>query len=142
MLPKTIINAKHVSSEINVVSTNSIENVTRCMRPCHYKEYRMVNVPTAISETNTEFSSIFMFWFVSTETLVEEQSLVYPWQTLVVQLITDQNKLDHAFSKSQVAEFGGTLGLFIGFNFISLCERTASFFSFIKNLWDGKVMRE
>ena len=42
----------------------------------------------------------------------------------------------------QVAEFGGTLGLFIGFNFISLWETTASFFSFIKNLWDGKVMRE
>ena len=87
-------------AQIEEVSTSSIENITKCLRPCHYKEYRMVNVPTAISETNTEFSSIFMFWFVSTETLVEEQSLVYPWQTLVVQLISDQNKLDHAFSKS------------------------------------------
>ena len=38
----------------------------------------------------------------------------------------------------QVAEFGGTLGLFIGFNFISLWDTTASCFCFIKHLWDGK----
>ena len=80
-------------AQLEDVSTSSIENITKCLRPCRYKEYRMVNGPTAISETNTRFSSIFMFWFVSTETLVEEQSLVYPWQSLVFQVISEQTKI-------------------------------------------------
>ena len=64
-------------------STRSIENISKCLRPCHYKEYRMVNGPAPISDTFTRYSSAFLFWFVSTETLVEEESLVYPWQSLV-----------------------------------------------------------
>ena len=42
----------------------------------------------------------------------------------------------------QVAEFGGTLGLFIGFNFISLWDTAVSSFYFIKHLLDGKVTRK
>ena len=70
-------------AQLEEVSTSSIENITKCVRPCHYNEYRMVNGPTAISERKTKSSSIFMFWFVSTEILLEEQSFVYPWQSLV-----------------------------------------------------------
>ena len=73
-------------AQLEEVSTSSIENITNCLRPCRYKEYRMVNGPTASSETSTRFSSIFIFWFVSTETLVEEQSFVYPWQSLVFEI--------------------------------------------------------
>ena len=80
-------------AQLEAISTSSIENITKCVRPCHHREYRMVNEPTAISEPSIDFSSIFMFWFVSTETLVEEQSLVYPWQTLVFQNISDQRIL-------------------------------------------------
>ena len=88
-----------------------------------------------------------MFWFVSTETLVEEQSLVYPWQSLVFKIISDQMKL-HIYKKTlykvnlQVAEFGGTLGLFIGFNFISLWDAAVSSFCFIKHFWDGNVTQK
>ena len=46
-------------AEINVVSTNSIENVTRCMRPCHYKEYRMEDIPGTISKKPENFSSTY-----------------------------------------------------------------------------------
>ena len=80
-------------AQLEELSTSSIENVTKCLRPCRYKEYRMVDGPTATSETYTKFSSIFMFWFVSTETLVEEQSFVYPWQSLVFEFIYFQRKL-------------------------------------------------
>ena len=75
-------------AQLEEVSTRSIENITKCLRPCHYKEYRMVDGPTAMSEASTKFSSIFMFWFVSTETLVEEQSFVYPWQSLVFEVMS------------------------------------------------------
>ena len=89
-------------AQLEAISTSSIENITKCVRPCHHREYRMVNEPTAISEPSIDFSSIFMFWFVSTETLVEEQSLVYPWQSLVFRVISEQTKIGKniAFSKS------------------------------------------
>ena len=125
-------------AQLEEVSTSSIENITNCLRPCRYKEYRMVNGPTASSETSTRFSSIFMFWLVSTETLVEEQSFVYPWQSLVFEVY----KKTVCKVNPQVAEFGGTLGLFIGFNFISLWDTALSLFYFIKHVWDGKVTQK
>ena len=127
-------------AQLEAISTSSIENITKCVRPCHHREYRMVNEPTAISEPSIDFSSIFMFWFVSTETLVEEQSLVYPWQSLVFEVTCLQENI--VLVNPQVAEFGGTLGLFIGFNFISLWDTTVSSFYFIKHFWDGKVTQK
>ena len=64
-------------------STTEIEDQTKCMRPCQYNEYKMVDGPTSISEKIEDASSAFLFWFVTTETLVQEQSFVYPWQSLV-----------------------------------------------------------
>ena len=46
---------------------------------------------------------IFSLWAVSSKTRVETEELIYPMSTLV-------------------AEFGGTLGLFLGFSFISLWD--------------------
>ena len=96
---KQFLQFEKLYAQLEEVSTSSIENITKCLRPCRYKEYRMVNGPTAISETNMQFSSIFIFWFVSTETLVEEQSFVYPWQSLVIEVISDQRKL-HVYKKT------------------------------------------
>ena len=73
-------------AQIEEMSTRSIENLTKCWRPCQYKEYRMVGGPAVMSDNfeGHRITSAFLFWFVSTETLVEEQSFVYPWQSLVV----------------------------------------------------------
>ena len=97
---------------------NTRNNSTKCLRPCYYKEYRMVNGPTPSSVRFSNLSSIFMFWFVSTETLVEEQSFVYPWHSLVFEV---SKKTLHKVNP-QVAEFGGTLGLFLGFSFMTLWD--------------------
>jgi len=45
----------------------------------------------------------FSLWALSSKTRVETEELIYPVSTLV-------------------AEFGGTLGLFLGFSFISLWD--------------------
>ena len=82
------IHFEKLYTQISVVSTNAIENITRCLRPCHYKEYRMEERPEAISKKPENFSSAFVFWFVSTEINVEEQSLVYPWQSLASYIIS------------------------------------------------------
>ena len=120
---------ENLYAQLEEMSTRSIENFTKCLRPCQYKEYRMVNGRVGLSHKFKNISSILMFWFVSTETLVEEQSFVYPWQSLVgvptisLTLILPTNK---------VAEFGGTLGLFIGFSFMSLWDISAASFSFMR----------
>ena len=45
----------------------------------------------------------FDLWAVSSNTKIETEELIYPMSTMV-------------------AEFGGTLGLFLGFSFISLWD--------------------
>ena len=123
---------ENLYAQLEEMSTRSIENFTKCLRPCQYKEYRMVNGRVGLSHKFKNISSILMFWFVSTETLVEEQSFVYPWQSLVgvptisLTLILPTNK---------VAEFGGTLGLFIGFSFMSLWDISAASFSFMRGAY-------
>ena len=74
---------ENLYAKLEEMSTRSIERFTKCLRPCQYKEYRMVNGRVGLSHKFKNISSILMFWFVSTETLVEEQSFVYPWQSLV-----------------------------------------------------------
>ena len=74
---------ENLYAQLEEMSTRSIERFTKCLRPCQYKEYRMVNSRVGLSHKFKNISSILMFWFVSTETLVEEQSFVYPWQSLV-----------------------------------------------------------
>ena len=70
-------------AELTDMSITEIEDLTKCLRPCQYNEYKMVDGPTSISEKIKDASSAFLFWFVTTETLVQEQSFVYPWQSLV-----------------------------------------------------------
>ena len=83
------------------------KNHTGCVKPCHYREYRMVDVPqVSMNMASKYFVSYFGLLFVSTETILEEEILVYPWTSLV-------------------AEFGGTLGLFLGFSFMMLWDGAA-----------------
>ena len=89
------IHFEKLYAQIGVVSTNSIENITRCLRPCHYKEYRMEDRPESLSKKREGFSSAFVFWFVSTEINVEEQSLVYPWQSLASYNISLNGQMLH-----------------------------------------------
>ena len=91
------IHFEKLYAEINVVSTNSIENITKCLRPCHYKEYRMEDIPGTISKKPEKFSSAFVFWFVSTEVNVEDQAFVYPWQSLACYIFKECT-LRHDFS--------------------------------------------
>jgi hypothetical protein len=74
------------------------------MKPCYYTQYRVIGKKAA-----TSFQSDFFtvsFWVVSNDTKVERELLVYPLSSLV-------------------AEFGGTLSLFLGFSFMALWDGAA-----------------
>ena len=68
------------------------------MKPCHYKKYSF------LAEHNFKSKHYKVeLWAVSSNTRIETEALIYPMSSLV-------------------AEFGGTLGLFLGFSFISLWD--------------------
>ena len=74
---------------------------TGCQRPCTYRRYEFIGQPQLAGfETNDFLFSLFSY---SNYTRVETEELIYPLSSLV-------------------AEFGGTLGLFIGFSFMTLWD--------------------
>ena len=78
-----------------------ITRITSCKKPCKYKKYVMVGERKRTSFQSDNFT--FSLWAVSTNTKVKTEVLIYPLSSLV-------------------AEFGGTLGLFLGFSFMALWD--------------------
>ena len=77
--------------------TDVITKRTGCKIPCNYKEYKFVeSSPNPIPNPQS-----VAFWAASHKTHIEEEVLIYPFTSLV-------------------AEFGGSLGLFLGFSFITI----------------------
>ena len=72
-----------------------ITNHTGCLLPCFYKEYQIVDNPITVDVSNR-----IMKLIRATKTvLVKTEELVYPFSSFL-------------------AEFGGALGLFVGFSFM------------------------
>ena len=81
-------------------NSDMILEMTGCKRPCHYKEYKFVDSsPKVVSKR-----SVLAFWAASHTTQIEEEVLLYPFTSLV-------------------AEFGGSLGLFLGFSFLTIWQQ-------------------
>ena len=76
------------------------------MKPCSYKKYVLIGEKRRSTIESEEFS--FSLWAVSNSTLVEKEELIFPLSSLV-------------------AEFGGTLGLFLGFSFMTLWDHIQLF---------------
>ena len=98
---------------------STIKKMTGCLSPCTYKEYKFVN--TNLKEYTTvdpikfpENFIAFCLWSVSQNTLVEEESLVYSFE-------------------SWIAEFGGSLGLFLGFSFMTIWNGVKTFVAYMKD---------
>ena len=88
-----------IFGNLGIAESEEVTNVTGCLKPCHFKKYIFLGDPSPSSFKSEHF--VFSLWAVSSKTKVEKEELIYPMSTLV-------------------AEFGGTLGLFLGFSFISV----------------------
>ena len=86
---------------LSIGDTSVITRETGCLKPCSYKKYVLIGE----KRRSTFKSEVFAYslWAVSNSTLVEKEELIYPLSFLV-------------------AEFGGTLGLFLGFSFMTLWD--------------------
>ena len=82
-----------------------IVKITNCKQPCNYKEYKIVN--TNLKEFKyidyPEDQVVFCLWAVSQYTQIEEEVLVYSFESFI-------------------AEFGGSLGLFLGVSFMTIWD--------------------
>ena len=81
-------------------------DITGCRKPCFYKKYRFVGDKRVSASVSDDFS--FSLWSVSVDTKTEKEQLVYPTTSLV-------------------AEFGGALGLFLGFSFMVVWDTVGNF---------------
>ena len=89
-----------IFENLAIAESKEISDITGCLKPCHYKKY-ILGEPSPSNFKSKHY--IFSMWAVSSKTKVETEELIYPMSTLV-------------------AEFGGTLGLFLGFSFISVWD--------------------
>ena len=80
-------------------NADEIVEKTGCLKPCHYKEYKFVESSPKVLVN----PGVLGFWAASHTTQVEEEVLLYPFTSLV-------------------AEFGGSLGLFLGFSFMTIWQ--------------------
>ena len=88
-------------NRIRVADLEDITKLTGCMKPCQYRMYQFVGAGEPVSLESEHFA--FSLWAVSKKTTIKTEQLIYPLASLV-------------------ADFGGTLGLFLGFSFITLWD--------------------
>ena len=84
---------------------SQLVSATGCLLPCHYKEYRQLDQPVKGFKPDMKGFDIM---FASASVVTETEELVYPMISFV-------------------AEFGGSLGLFLGFSFLLVAELLENF---------------
>lgn len=92
--------------ELYNMEQKDIFKTSGCAPPCKYREYKVVDTKVKIKG-----NGLFGFILASTDILVETEAYTYPWVSLL-------------------AEFGGALGLFLGFSFIMLWDCMEKIFNF------------
>ena len=100
------------------LASEEINKITGCKKPCKYKKYSFLGDPYPSDFESEHY--IFSLYAVSNRTKVETEELIYP-------------------SSSLVAEFGGTLGLFLGFSFISLWDNLSTLKRFAVVLFENHI---
>ena len=112
-------------------SPKLIPMYTGCYKPCSYLKYSLIGEEQKLPYQN--ISDGFMLWSFANDWMVgktnemkywlmfsfqkvETEQLIYPWQSLV-------------------AEFGGSLGLFLGFSLMTIWD----FVTALKNLKPSKI---
>ena len=87
------------------ITGSDLEDITKltgCLKPCQYRMYQFVGAEEPVVSPRSEYFA-FSLWAVSKKTTIKTEQLVYPLSSLV-------------------AEFGGTLGLFLGFSFVTVWD--------------------
>ena len=97
--------------DLSTLEMMEVANKTGCLLPCKYKEYQLLDAPITLSMEDSTLQIIR-----ATKTvLVKTEEPVYPFESFL-------------------AEFGGALGLFLGFSFMLVLD----FLQFVLTLFNKK----
>ena len=96
----------HMYDSMTQMGSDGIAKLTRCKKPCFYSKYSLIGKHVTIFPSH---NFVFSLWAVSNNTRIETEVLVYPLTSLV-------------------AEFGGTMGLFLGVSLITIWDGTEYIF--------------
>ena len=102
-----------------------IELMTGCRKPCNYLEYKFQSNPIPSSFNSSSDDFVFSLLAQTRYTSVEMEELLYP-------------------SSSMVAEVGGSLGLFLGFSFITIWDgaiKAREHFGFFKSFLPNSISK-
>ena len=86
---------------LSILEAKGIFQETGCIKPCTYNDYRFIGESETTNFGGKDFT--FSLWAVSNNTSIEKEVLIYSLE-------------------SMVADLGGTLGLFLGFSFMTLWD--------------------
>ena len=86
--------------------SDEIVDMTGCLQPCSLNQYKFTStIAKVLPKTDPESKGVgqtsLAFWVASSKTWIEEEVLLYPFTSFL-------------------AEFGGALGLFLGFSFMTI----------------------
>ena len=87
------------------IGHGEIKNHTGCLLPCKYTEYTLVEKPIMIRGRG---KTLHLIWSRKS-VQIEKESLLYPFSSFL-------------------AEFGGALGLFVGFSFMVFWDLVVAFY--------------
>ena len=79
-----------------------MEEEVGCRKPCYYNEFKFVFGSPKVA-VQPSAKNMVGFWAASRKTQIEEEVLLYPFTSFI-------------------AEFGGALGLFLGFSFMTIWQ--------------------
>ena len=86
--------------ELYGANHDEMEELTGCQLPCHYHHYSIVGTPSEYEMPNGVYITLT---YASTDVTESEEVWLYPFDSLV-------------------SEFGGALGLFLGFSFLGIFD--------------------
>ena len=103
-------------TDMYLADQNDLVRLTGCPVPCRYQQFTLVGTPPRF-ELGRPY---FILQFASTDLATNEEMLIYPFDSFV-------------------CEFGGSLGLFIGFSFLGILD---ILLSWVTNIWERFKLRQ
>ena len=100
---------ENLYEDLALMELASVVASTGCDIPCNYNQYKFLNIDLKPDEAWPVDGQIqYGFWAVTKFTKIEQEILLYPFTSLL-------------------AEFGGALGLFLGFSIMTIWDGVEGF---------------
>ena len=110
-----IIEIAGIYERLSVMMESVLVNYTGCYLPCNYVEYRLIKEPVKFKESNQKFNLLWL----SSHAVERSEQLLYPIESFV-------------------SEFGGALGLFLGYLFVMIWDILEAFIKMSSNKFVNK----